>query len=275
MRWLSRLQQKLEPYAIPNLPLWLIAGQGMLYGVSVAEPDFTARLALVPNAVLGGEYWRLLSFLFIPPITNLLFLFCAFYFFYLMGTALEHHWGTLRFNVYLFIGYAATLAAAFAFPSLRDLPHTNAFIGSSVFLAFAKLYPNYVITIFLIIPVRVYWIATFTWIGIVYSLVAVPDWSYRVSVVAGIANYLLFFFHDVFYGAVRNERRMRRQITNLTRSHQEPIQHRCVVCGLTEQDDPNADFRYCSQCDGTPCYCNQHLRDHQHLKPGNAAEQPR
>ena len=33
--------------------------------------------------------------------------------------------------------------------------------------------------------------------------------------------------------------------------------HRCAVCGRTELDDPNLEFRYCSKCNGNYEYCQE------------------
>ena len=40
--------------------------------------------------------------------------------------------------------------------------------------------------------------------------------------------------------------------------------HKCVVCGITEKEDPKMDFRYCSKCSGKKCYCENHIRNHEH-----------
>jgi hypothetical protein len=29
--------------------------------------------------------------------------------------------------------------------------------------------------------------------------------------------------------------------------------------------DPSMEFRYCSKCDGMMCYCQRHIKDHQHV----------
>ncbi|MBO4887634.1 MAG: hypothetical protein J5589_04915 [Firmicutes bacterium] len=42
--------------------------------------------------------------------------------------------------------------------------------------------------------------------------------------------------------------------------------HRCTICGITELDDPNMTFRYCSQCNGNYEYCENHIRNHQHIQ---------
>jgi ribosomal protein L37AE/L43A len=49
--------------------------------------------------------------------------------------------------------------------------------------------------------------------------------------------------------------------------------HCCRVCGITELSQPNEDFRYCSKCEGTQCYCSAHLRDHEHVTKDVAASQ--
>ena len=84
-------------------------------------------------------------------MTNRIFAFFAWYLFYLMGNALEGHWGAFRYNLFLLIGYLVTVAVAFLYPYAAA---TNIFIGGSVFLAFAYLYPDFQLYIFFIIPVR-------------------------------------------------------------------------------------------------------------------------
>lgn len=42
--------------------------------------------------------------------------------------------------------------------------------------------------------------------------------------------------------------------------------HRCEVCGITELDDPNMTFRFCSQCSGAHEYCEKHIHNHVHIK---------
>jgi hypothetical protein len=42
--------------------------------------------------------------------------------------------------------------------------------------------------------------------------------------------------------------------------------HTCSVCGATNISHPSSQFRYCSKCPGTPCFCEKHLRGHKHEK---------
>ena len=41
--------------------------------------------------------------------------------------------------------------------------------------------------------------------------------------------------------------------------------HKCAICGRTEKDDPDLEFRYCSKCEGNYEYCQDHLFTHEHV----------
>jgi hypothetical protein len=256
---LDRLARYCGGLAIPNLTLILLAGQIACYGLFLARPELLEKLVLVPQLVLQGEVWRLLTFLAVPPAINPICLLFGWYLFFLMGTALEGQWGTFRYNVYLGIGWLATIAAAFAFP---DQPATNAFLAGTVFLAFAQLYPRFELSLFFVLPVQVRYLALLTWIW--YGLTALGGaWAVRLTILAAVLNFLLFFADDILLHMRTSRRRMewhRRQI-----AARPATVHRCAVCGLTEQIDPKMDFRYCSKCAGSYEYCQEHLRNHEHV----------
>ena len=42
--------------------------------------------------------------------------------------------------------------------------------------------------------------------------------------------------------------------------------HKCAICGRTEVDSPQMQFRFCSKCDGNYEYCEEHLYTHTHIK---------
>jgi len=275
MSFLSRLEDRFGRFAVPNVTEALIAGQVVVYALAYFRPDanpqpgvpqageqLLEQLTLVPGAVLSGEVWRLATFVLVPPIANLICAFFFWYLFYLMGTALEATWRAFRYNIYLLIGYVATVTAAFLTPTM---PATNGFLQASVFLAFAHLFPNFEICLFLVfLPVKVKWLALLTWIGCFLAFVF-GDWTTRVLVLASVANFLLFFGWDIVARAKGGHRRMMMQ-TRATRLAQPAIRvHRCAVCGITSEADRNLDFRYCSKCAGDLCYCPAHLRNHEHV----------
>ena len=269
MKLLSRLERKLAPYSIPNLTVVLIIGQVFMYlahqfnapnGIDVLD-----KIRLYPAQVLAGEFWRPITFLFVPPLTHLIFAFFFWYLFYLMGSTLEANWGTFRYNFFLLIGYLASLATAFAVhlsTGGMGIPANNGFLYGTVFLAFARLYPDFVLYILFVLPIKIKWLALIQWIAYAYGFI-LGDGMSRGMIAASVLNFLLFFGKDIWLDMKQGHRRMGHQARALR--SQQPIVHKCAVCGLTSEEAPQAQFRYCSKCDGDLCYCSDHLRAHEHV----------
>jgi hypothetical protein len=259
MNILNHLEKKLRRFAIPNITLYLITGQVILFVLNLSGKFDLSFVLLIPELVLVGQWWRLISFIFIPPAAHPIFIIFAWYLFYLMGNALEGHWGDFRFNLFLLIGYIVTVAVSFLFPAY---PATNIFVGGSVFLAFAFLYPDFEILIFFILPVKVKWLALLTGIGYAYQIVAGP-WPIRLFVLASVTNFLLFFSKDILWRIKAGNRRMVRKAKTVS-SKKEPF-HRCTTCGITDVSHPDMEFRYCREC-GSLGYCSEHIKNHEHVK---------
>jgi hypothetical protein len=221
------------------------------------------RVVLVPALALAGEWWRLVTFLFIPPLTNPIFAFFAWYLFYLMGTALEGHWGAFRYNLFLVVGYLVTVAVTFLFPYSAA---TNVFLFGSVFLAFAHLFPDFQLYIFFILPVKIKWLALLTWIGYAYQFLA-GSWPVRFLVLASISNYLLFFGRDIVLRMRAGKRVMTAQARELTGTKE--AFHTCSACGVTDLSHPRMQFRYCPECGGLG-YCEEHIFNHEHVGKGSS-----
>lgn len=265
MQLLSKLEKRFGRFAISNLTTYLIFAQVAMYLLLMGRNQVVDRLLFYPNLFLAGEVWRILTVLIIPPLSNPLFAFFFWYLFYLMGNALESTWGAFRYNVYLLVGYVATVAVAFVTP---DLPAQNGFLYGSVFLAFAYLFPDFELAIFFILPVKIKWLALITWLFYAVRLVG-GDWAERLAVVAAVLNFLLFFTGEILGRARAGHRRAVYEAQEAAQ-RERPF-HECRVCGLTEKIDPKAEFRYCSQCAGSCCYCMEHLRNHEHVQPSSAS----
>jgi len=70
MTLLSRLESRFGRWAIPNVTVLIIAGQVLLYFLQVTQAgrgDELSKIVLLPSAVMQGEVWRLVTFLFVPP----------------------------------------------------------------------------------------------------------------------------------------------------------------------------------------------------------------
>jgi hypothetical protein len=259
MNLLDKLERKFRRFAVSNVTIYLILGQAMFFILHLSGRFILERAVLIPELVLAGEWWRLITFLFIPPLTNPLFAFFAWYLFYLMGGSLEGHWGAFRYNVFLLTGYIVTVAVSFLFPFNAA---SNIFIGGSVFLAFAALFPEFQIYIFFILPVKMKWLALLTWIGYAYQLI-VGSWPTRLLVLASISNFLLFFGRDILWRMKTGNRHMVTKVREVSRKKE--TFHRCTICGITDQSHPGMEFRYCPECNGLG-YCKDHIMNHDHMK---------
>ncbi len=269
MSLLKRLEARLRRWAIPNLTGVIIGGQIVLFlaytfraGQGVGGDPFI-NLYLIPSKVLEGEVWRVLSFAFIPFSTQFLWAIISWMLFYMFGSSLENQWGAARYNLFLGIGLVASVAATFATLAIGPgYVGGNQFLYGTVFLAFARLFPDFTINLFFILPIKIKWLALLAWIGYAVELVS-GDWMSRLLVVASVANYLVFFGRE-HYRDLRSGQR-RRSYQARTREVTKSLVHRCLVCGLDSDASPKTLFRYCSKCDGQCCYCPEHIQDHEHV----------
>lgn len=258
MKLLDRLDRLVRPIAIPNLTMLLIAGQGIVFLASAGDPAMRERLKLVWDSVIEGEVWRLVSFVFVPVADSPIFLLFALYIFYLFGTSLERHWGFVRYNTFLLLGTVLTIAAAGV---AHDQPATGAFLGGTVFLAYATYNPEFELRLFFVFPVKVKWLAWLQVFGYTMAFLQGPN-ATRLMVLASIGNYLIFFAPMVF-DRVKSWRRRSQWNARQFNPGSAP-RHVCASCGANSNSHPKMDFRYCSQCDGEHAYCEDHLRDHEH-----------
>ena len=155
---------------------------------------------------------------------------------------------------------------------------TIQYVNLSLFFAFATLYPDMRLLLFFIIPVKIKWLAWFDAAifayGIVSSLFALNIAAALIPIIA-ILNYILFFWSDITGFISRNYRRARhqssRQTVNFKQATKKAQQqrgyiHKCAVCGKTDTDYPDEEFRYCSKCNGYYCYCSEHIHNHVHIQ---------
>lgn len=271
---LDKLERLFGRLALPNLTLYLIIGQVFVALSSLLGLLDIRQFILVPVLVMQGEWWRVLTFLFFPPPVNyasmlsLVMLPFAWWIFYLMGNALEHYWGVFRYNVFILTGFALTIAAAFLTPFA---PVTNAFIAGSVFLAFAWLNPDFELSLFFILPIKIKWLAVITWLGYAYGLITGTS-ATRWQILASTGNFLLFFARDIYQTMRYRRRQMNAQAKRFAEERDGPqARHVCHVCGKTDVTNPEMDFRYCSKCAGDQCYCPDHIFNHVHVTADQAA----
>lgn len=257
--WLNKLERRLEPFAIPNLTMYLVIAQSFVMFTDLLQLIDIRMLYLVPALVQQGEFWRLFTFAVMPPPPGMFgYIFVAFaiYLFYLYGSALDHHWGTVRYNLFLLVGYLLTSGLAFVTPMVVA---SNLFLGGSVFLAFAFLNPNFVLHLFFILPVKIKWLAVITWVFYALQFVS-GGLAAKLMVVAATGNFFLFFGKEIVE-RIRTGRHRVEQQTKRERLKQElagPM-HTCSVCGRSSDSHPGLDFRLRTEGDNEVCYCHEHL----------------
>ncbi len=260
--FLSKLERRFGRFAIVNLMAYIVGAEGVVFLLSrtpqgaaiIGQLQFSAAL------IAQGEIWRLVSFVFIPPSFSI-WVFFILYFYYLLGARLEAEWGSLRFNVYYFSGVAFSVLAALITGEGADALYLNL----SIFLAFAAIDPDFSILVFFVIPVKVRYLAWLGWLFIAFTVVFDPL-SAKIMAIVSILNYVLFFGPE-FLRRLRSQASAyprRRAFRAQLKDARKTALHRCTLCGVTEQDDPRAEFRFCSQCQGYHEYCLTHLADHQH-----------
>ena len=293
-RWLDRFCSRHPGFGIPNLMLIIAIGNILVYVLdqfSGAGASLAGLLAFAPYEILHGQVWRIVTFVFVPSTNKFILLLISVYFYYTLGAALEREWGVAKFTVYYLIGVLLNIVVGFVLYLLvvQGLPAgvpaelfglsglvtaDMSYVNLSLFFAFATLYSEARVLFFFIIPLKVKWLAwvaaaLFAW-GIISNLIAGSPVGAVIPLV-GILNYVLFFWSDfmALFGRVKYQTSRRtvnfKQATRQAREQKGYI-HKCAVCGKTDTDYPNEEFRYCSKCNGYYCYCSEHINNHVHIQ---------
>ena len=223
--------------------------------------------------ILRGQVWRLFTFVLVPNSGNPFYLLLGCYFYYWIGSMLEREWGTAKFNCFYFSGVVLNII----FGMIMGVS-SIAYVNMSMFFAFAVLFPNMQVLFMFILPVKVKWLA---WIDAAFFAWQVLNsllmglWLYALLPLVAILNFFIFFWEDMLDALGRKSAQVKHrtsaQTINFKKAQKELRQrrgylHKCAVCGVTDQDDPNMEFRYCSKCNGYYCYCANHINNHTHVQ---------
>lgn len=276
MNWLNKLERKFGRYAIHNLTLYLIGGYVIGYGMSLLMPSLLGWLTLEPGYILRGQIWRIVSWVLVPPSGNILTIIIMMFLYYSLGKALENTWGAFRYNVYIFSGILFTVLGAFILYFMTGGVigvgsfFSTYYINMSIFLAFAASYPDMELMLYFILPIKIKWMALVYAAVILYSLIR-GNIVTRVAIIASLLNFVIFFFSSRNMKPFTPKERARKaaykkQTKAPHMTYANGAKHRCAVCGRTELDNPNLEFRFCSKCKGNYEYCQDHLFTHEHVK---------
>lgn len=301
----NRFLFKHRDKGIPRLMLWICISNALVFLISLFNESLVNLLYFNAAAILRGQVWRLVTYIFTfavgsgPIFYRIFVATLSISFYYWIGTLLENTWGTLRFNLFYLMGVVLMDATALGLYLGFGIPAgvTTHYLNLSMFLAVATLLPDYKIYLNLIIPVKMKWLA---WLDLgltLYEVVSTivllgPYYNYHIGIILyalfpliALLNYFIFFGRDV-KNLLPGRRLYRKKPGRVPRqknvaesqpspdwaknyrsdSGQRPYRHKCTVCGRTDVDCPDLEFRYCSKCAGYFCYCIDHINNHTHIQ---------
>ena len=198
------LERKLRRYAINDLMKYVVFGQGILYALMMVMPTLGYRLyrlmTLTRSGLFSGQIWRLVTFIFVPPSSSPVFVIFSLYFYYMIGMSLERRWGKVKFNLYYFIGMLAAIIAC-----LLTGYAGNTFLNLSLFFAFAAMFPEEEVLLFMILPIKMKYLAVLDAAIYAYQFL-VGSASTKITIVLCLANVFLFLGGDLI-NMIRRESR--------------------------------------------------------------------
>lgn len=276
IRWVDRYCARNPRFGINGLMKYLVFGNAIVWVLSLMDSGTAVYfLSLLPEMVLQGQIWRLVTFIFIPASSGwltLLFL----YFYYFIGSTMEREWGQAKFNMYFLFGMLFMVVYTFAVYFITGhtpSPYNVAeYIYLSMFFSFATYYPDMQVLFMFFIPVKIKWLA---WLDAAFFAVSVFTLSFPSSLlpVVAVLNYLLFCGDILFAGFTPARMAQRQKTINFRRTaakvrreqQNAPYRYKCAVCGVTDAERPDLEFRYCSRCAGYHCFCQEHINNHIHF----------
>lgn len=282
MKLINKMEQKFGRYAVHNLTMYIIITYVAGYLLNYLAPEALSYCLLEPALILQGQVWRLVSWLLIPPGALDIFTIIMLFFYYSIGTTLEQTWGAFRYNLYIFGGIILSVIGAFVLYGILLLTGSNGillleggafstyFISMSIFLGFAAAYPNMQVLLYFIIPLKIKWLALVDIVYLVWQM-AGSGWVTRACIICSLMNFIIFFLATrstsrISPRQVKRRRTYMRAVNSGYNSKGQVTKHKCAVCGRTELDGDNLEFRFCSKCKGNYEYCQDHLFTHKHVQ---------
>lgn len=304
MSFFAKLEKKIGKFAIRNLPIKIAVVMAISYILWAFVPTFAVKLVFSPYAITEQhQFWRLFTWVFSPPgdlnFVGILMIFILI----LFGQQIEQAMGTFMFNLYIFgawfwntiimLGISIYFYANGSILGMMDVGiRAMYFFDYGLFLAFALMYSDARVLFMFFIPIRAFWIAVIDMGLMAYEFMWTTSTLNRGSIIAYLVNFFIFYLimgrgvgmrsSNSKAAAKRRKRDYDRRVENLSRQvngeadrrHKAQqmgypsniTKHKCAICGRTERDGDDLEFRFCSKCNGNYEYCNEHLFTHEHVK---------
>lgn len=271
-------------FGIPNLMRVIVIGNVAVYVLMLLtqanDANALSFLTFNLNALLHGEVWRLVTFVFVPAYSSPFALLISLYFYYWIGSTLERQWGTAKFNLYYISGTLLTVLGVVLASLITGNPYLTAagtgYVNLSMFFAFAFLFPDTTVLLFFILPVKMKWLAYLDGALFAFDIIkaiGAHNWAGVVLPIVALLNFAVFIWPEVHYLKERAKYQNSRKTVQFRQAQQQQAKqaqkqgyrHKCAVCGRTDTDYPDLQFRYCSKCVGYHCFCQDHIFNHVHF----------
>ena len=290
---IARFYMKRPNFGISNLVRYIVIGMVAVFALNMMDQtgQLHQLLSFSPYHIIQGQVWRLFTFVFLPTTSQIIFFAIQLYVLYMLGTSVERTWGKAKFTLFILtcvltmviVGGLAYLYFMLGGPVFNELLQntesasravgrfvSSQYILLSLLLVFATMSPNAGFRFFFIIPMSAKIIAFITVGLLAYNMFI--GWQQFPANIIPLGLAVPYF---LFSGDTLKENIGPRRTKTSTRFHASIHQaetvrrakaHRfkCEVCGKTDVDYPDLEFRYCSQCVGHHCYCAEHIHDHAH-----------
>lgn len=189
---LNRIEIRMGRYrGIRNLMTILVAAMGATYLADLVLGPSTGFyisdfLAFNRAKILQGQIWRLVTFIFTASGHGSVMFLLQLLFIYFTGNMLQNRWGTLRFNLFYFLGTGLS-AVVGMFTGYA----TNYYVNLSLMLAVAILYPMMQVNLYGILPIRMKWLALIE-IALLLPGIVNGTRGVRIAILVSLINVALF-----------------------------------------------------------------------------------
>lgn len=271
MVFLNKLERHFGWLAFPGFLRYFALLDALVFALGLFNPQLGMLLVLDWGLVARGEYWRVVTGIFaasgfgagVGLLFAILFKYFAVRILFLFSDALEGAWGAFKLSLFCYLGMAGAILATLLVPMVAV--NMGWLFYTSVFFAFATLFPLVEFRLFFVLPVQVRFLAIIAAVPLLWQGFFSGIWWAVLALVFG--NYLIW----AGVPALRGKKTMLRAVARRRRfmTAQLPAGsglYRCAVCDRTDATHPDLEFRVAA--DGND-YCSDHLPD-----PEGARAQP-
>lgn len=274
MGFIERTEKKFGKYAVSGLTMKLAVMQILFFLFYMLNLEFEKNSISTQNVV---ETVYKLNIGNTTIISDIIFIIgspvilpgslLSYFFFYFMiqlfitfGSALEELWGKYKFNLYVLsivcFGLASSQVFKMIYPQIANYPliYYSSIVYSAISFSFATYYPKYEIHLFFVLPTPVKFLAYLGAGTILYLMIDMNNFDRFFWGLGAFGSYILFHYKMAVDKQVAKARKANfdKKMGKLNAQ----FFNKCKVCGKTEKDDPELEFRIAD--DGEE-YCMKHL----------------